>query len=323
MKKALGIVCRQEEYTKRLCEELCRGEFRDWQLAAFTSLPDFYRWDEKEDVAVLLLEEHFFSEWEAASEASFCKTLVIWLSEDKEACLYTPWIFMYQSSEQISRRLSALFREQTAKKFPEVSEVRKEGAAPEPEGLSVIGVLSPCGGMGVTSFSYACAKELVKQGTTVFLSLDPYTGLSDVPKDARSLSELMYLLHEYGADWTAHKEHCVHRQGRLEIIAGMADASDLWELGKKQWKDFLSGLRQCSGISFLVIDCAAGCMAREDVLEACGRLFLLGEEGSLKVEQWKERFLHLAHQTQLVNLRKSGVPEREWLRSAGLMQEGA
>lgn len=346
MRKVLGIVCRQETYTERLSEELCRELFREWQPAVFPSLSEFMHWEGSAEVPLLLLEESFREEWKRLSESTelpFC----VWLSEE-EPVEHVPGIFMYQSSEQIGRQLLEIYHNQMRGRLPSesmrivenTSGLQHERASPENVGgqaqqpatdrLSVIGVLSPCGGAGVTSFAYACGKELSRKGKVLFLSLDPYPGLSEVAAESQAVSELLYLLREYGADWTEKKETCIRRQGALDVLVGMADASDLWELGEAEWGCFLKGLRESGEFSFLVIDLGAGCAAREAVLRECRQLFLLGEAASSKVALWKRQFQRLEQNVKVFPIWEAGGSERlererivGCLRSAGLWEEGA
>lgn len=346
MRKVLGIVCRQAEYTERLSEELCKELFREWQPAVFSALSEFMQWEGSAAVRLLLLEESFREEWTRLPEGTerpFC----VWLSEE-ETVEHVPGIFMYQSSEQIGRQLLEIYQNQMRGRLPseslkiaeDTTILQNERASPEnaavevqqpmPDGLSVIGVLSPCGGVGVTSFAYACGKELSRKGTVLFLSLDPYPGLSEVATESQAVSELLYLLREYGEDWTEKKKACIRRQGALDVLAGMADASDLWELGETEWSCFLKGLRKSGEFSFLVIDLGAGCAAREAVLRDCHCLFLLGEEASSKVVLWKRQFQRFGQNVETLPIWEIGGNERlererivGYLRHAGLWKEGA
>lgn len=345
MSRVLGIVCRQTAYTERLSEELCKEEFREWQLATFTSLSEFVQWEGSTAVRLLLLDESFFDEWQRLMEDGVQMPFCVWLTEDTEALERIPGIFMYQSAEQIGRQLSEIYQKQVQEKRPSelpgtsgrtlvpqtnetsFEEAPEQGAPEETGGISIIGVLSPCGGAGVTGFALACGKELARKGTVLFLSLDPYPGL---PAESQSVSELLYLLREYGAGWVEQREQCIRQQGRLGIVAGMADGSDLWELGTSEWNSFLEGLRQSGAFSFLVMDCGAGCAAREAILRECDCLFLLGEEDSPKIALWKRQFLRFARSVEALSCwRAEGAerPERErvigYLRRAGLWKEAS
>lgn len=346
MRKVLGIVCRQEAYTERLSEELCKELFREWQPAVFSSFSEFMHWEGSTAVRLLMLEECFAEEWKRLPEGTerpFC----VWLSEE-EPVEHDPGIFMYQSSEQIGRQLLEFYQKQMRGRLPpeplgivgnipsqqneraSPKETEAQALQPVSDGLTVIGVLSPCGGVGVTSFAYACGKELLGKGTVLFLSLDPYPGLSEVPEDSRAVSELLYLLQEYGTGWTEKKGVCIRRQGALGVLAGMADASDLWTFGEADWSNFLEGLRKSREISFLVIDLGVGCAAREAMLRDCHRLFLLGAEDSSKVALWKRQFQRFEKHVETLPIWKNGENvrlEREGiagcLRNAGLWKEEA
>jgi len=176
----------------------------------------------------------------------------------------------------------------------------------------LIAFSSPCGGCGVTSLAAAFAGEMGRKMRTVLVSFDLYPG---VIGRGRELSEVLYLIREYGSEWAERAEvwsrplrtRLLGDLGRDElwsgarVISGLAGPEDLWEWNDTAWELFFTGLGKC-GVEAVVVDFGAGIMAQQKLFRAADRWIVVGESGNEKVKQWLATLGEEAKKAELVSM---------------------
>lgn len=313
MRKVLGIVCRQKEYMYRLADALGRAQFREWEIACFESTAEFFSWNGSCAAGALLIEEACQEEWYQQDRAREENVLCVWLTEDntgKNDSDTEPCIFMFQSADRVGEQLLQFVTEkmlenrsgprerQLAGKPPPGPEEKAPGERAGSCGIDsaaehapvVLGFCSPCGGVGTTSLAYGCAKELARKNEVLFLSLDPFPGLAEGLPNRQGISELLYLLSEYDGDWVEHKVTALIRQNRMDMILGIADFRDLYELDCDVWNHLISGLRKEQNYQYVLVDFGKICSFSGDLLKSCQSLAVIGESASPKMMLWHHKW---------------------------------
>lgn len=297
MSLTLAIVSGQKGYPERLAEELCQKQFREWQVAGFSNLEQFLDWWKRNPVTLLLMEEESYPEfWKLEGRK---EVLAVLLHGNPEKRSREDGIFMYQTAQDIGEQLMLCYRHLTGETGAEAGEAQaltkqetaeQSGAAKATEGAGteepllpeIIGIASPCGGCGATGLAVRVAQELARRKEVLLLSLDAFCGLSEA-EEGNHVSELLYLLREYGEAFWKQPVSYGTGSGRLLTVAGLADSGELAELTLRYWDCFLRGLRAEGRYRRLVIDFGACTGSPMGLLAACSLLIIPGtEETKLK-----------------------------------------
>lgn len=254
MMRKLGIICRNNLYLKQLTEYLPEVLGREWTVSGYVDEEEYAERGTAEELllAQIPIERRELVRKQLAADGR----RILWLSEqrDEEA------VFMYQSVAAIADLLLS------AGEVPE--QIREETAT-----FRVIGYLSAEGGSGCTTAAFRKAVELGRGGSTFFLSLDNAPGLAELAKQTSGVSELVYLLKEYGADWGKQLMHCSCKLGEVTIVAGMERLGDVCELRAAEAEALMEGLRSLE-FGSAVIDFGTSCA--EALLQYCDIIYYCG-----------------------------------------------
>lgn len=257
--KTLGVICQKTSYLRQLTETIPGYLPREWVVSGYETEEAF---GDAEGVTQVLLAQII----EEEREGFLCRNrnrfrTVLWLTDfDTQSA---DEVFMYRSVSEIAERVLTAF----------------SGPEPVPGlpgsggGFQIIGYIGAEGGTGCTTEAYRKAVRLAAEGKTAFLCLDNTPGLKELTAADSGVSELMYLLKEYGEDWTAHAEHCVKQIAGMSVYAGVTRIGDATEFRGKETEDFLSGLKgtDCQN---LVID--FGTNGTEELILQCDAVYLCG-----------------------------------------------
>ena len=255
--KKLAVICLKTLYLKQLTESLPKYLSRDWTIAGYGSAEEFR--DAKGVPTVILATA------EQKDRAAFSETwkdsTVLWLTEH-EACAKGE-VFMYQSVSSIAERIREACE----------AEGRSAPGIEAGQVLRVHGYAASEGGCGCTTEAYRRAVLMAASGKTAFLCMNRTPGLTEIPAMEGGVSELVYLLQEYGKSWTDHIRHCGKAVGALTVFAGVSRAGDEALFREEESESFIAGLRE-KEYRNLVIDFGTGgteeLISRCDIIWSCG-----------------------------------------------------
>lgn len=272
--KMIAVICQKTSYLNQLVETIPKHLPREWTVAGYETREEFEHQDGWFRVILAQLREEEREEFR--ENYSRNGTAVLWLTDVEERG--EDEVFMYQTVSALAERV-----------LRKVSEPAELPVAAEAESiLHIFGYLAAEGGSGCTTEAYRKAVRLSDGEKTVFLSLDYAPGLREMPMKRGGVSELVYLLKEYGEKWTEHMEICAAVKDKLTVIAGSERFGDAAELRCEESEAFVSGLKE-SGCRNLVID--FGTAGNEELLSGCDVIFFCGggnEEKKKALEQQAE-----------------------------------
>lgn len=255
--KKLVVICQNISYLKQLMDVFPKYFSREWTVAGYENEEEI-RAGRGGVTAVLaqVPEENrsaFAGRWEGST--------VLWLSDRKEC--KADEVFMYSTISAIAERV------QQACDGPDGPAVRDTGE----QALKVLGFAAAEGGCGCTTEAYRKAVLMAAAGKTAFLSMNRTPGIAELPEQDGGVSELVYLLQEYGKSWTDHMKYCSKPIGALTVFSGVRRMDDASLFGEEEAKAFLTGLRE-KEYRNLIIDFGTGgteeLLTRCDVIWSCG-----------------------------------------------------
>lgn len=290
----------EKGYTERLADYLSRNHGELFEVRLFTQtepLKGFL----KDGVADLLLigEEEFAKEkwdWEMCTGIG---TVVLLVGNEQSSTKIPDTvedsleakikkIYQYQSAQSIIRELIKLVADR--EHIYDIG-IRKEQGA-----TRMIGVYSPFGGAGVSSFAKMLAGKEGKRDT-LLICMEFFDGLGS-PENRqektecyRGLSELIFYVHQEDKNIGLKILSLIENYDGVDCIRTVSDYRDLLNLSPRDAINLMRHLREETGYSRVVIDIGFMGAAIMEVLASCDELYF----PESNTESQKQKWLHFQH----------------------------
>lgn len=275
MKKITLAMFDQEGYTCRLADYLCRHQNSLLDVRLFTNKTSLHQFLEKESVDLLLIGEQ---DWEPQVYSnSRIHKLVILSSGDmvREGTEQTV-IFKYQSAETIVSELLAV--------IAEADGIRMSRHRTSSGFTEFIGIFSPFGGAGVSSFSFRIAREYGVQYRTLYLNLELFEGMTadmtekrrgpEEAEGSRGMSELIFYLRQR-KDKTGIKLLSLTRHyAGIDCIGTVEDYRDLYSMRKEDLQKLLEVLAEETEYQKIIFDIGFISETSLELMRSCDCLYL-------------------------------------------------
>lgn len=289
--KTIAIIYPGSRYLERLTMAMQRDLPEGYAAIGYYSVKDFSPGEEHVRVKALLLYEEL-CEGDTAEERDrllgemAARKIPVWLlTSEKERGEEPGYVFLYQPVDRILAQLGEVLG--TAPRV--VTDSR------EPSECRCLGVIS-VDGTGSSAYAMQLARRCAVSGKTLLLCVNPWLdAIRDWKPGESDVSELLYLLKEYGKDWAGHERFCLRTAGNVKVISGYSCFSDY---GQFTWEDaeaFLAGA-EAAGYRTLVVD--FGASPQPALAVSCEELFVVGTGSG-------ERYATLTRM-----LREEGLAER-------------
>lgn len=208
MKKIMAVYDEDPFYAERLSDYVNRKEKGIFKAQAFTSKECLEEFAKEHEIDVLLAGESV--RMEGIDDLKTTQKIYLTEEREEEGVREEASVYKYQSGDDIIREIMAVYCEMPGVKavFPGLAEREKR----------MIGVYSPVGRCGKTSLSLAMGQLLAKEEKVLFISLDTFTGFSQLLDEQwkRDMSDLIYY----------------YKQGRFH---GLRLNSIIYYLGDMAW----------------------------------------------------------------------------------------
>lgn len=281
--KVVTLIFQEKRYRNRMVDALQRELPREWVVAGFDTIESLLDWSERRRVRVIIIEDAYPEEAELErlrEYAEMTDTSLLWLTEEREELEYNQ-IFRYQPIDQVA--VAVL---EAGKRMD-----RKEnifGKRPA-YACHFYGIWPVSGGSGATKTAYTLARRLAMNNKTLFLCLDPTPGLpEEITEGEGDVSELIYLLREYGENWVTREEQCTRGGGGFYYISGFAGLSDLSLLGEAEVDAFVQGTELLDYWN-VVIDFGSVCGGNVELLRRCDTIYAVGDSSGRKWNSFKRQ----------------------------------
>ncbi len=263
-RKQIAVCDREQDYTLRFTEYANRRRDPVFTVHGFTSCGELADYAKEHPVDILLISEGLSGE--VKDRTPFGR--IFYLSEneypDKEAD--RPRIYKFQSCPQVMREVLSCYAEETP---------AGPCAALRQGEMKLIGVYSPVGRIGKTSFALALGRELSKQKRTLYLNLEEYSGFSVLYPygDGWTLSELMYFLKQGKNAFACKLESVVRQMGSLDYIPPLKSPVELRHISRKDWERLLEALGRESRYEMVILDMSGAVDGLFELLGHCDGIY--------------------------------------------------
>jgi hypothetical protein len=167
----------------------------------------------------------------------------------------------------------------------------------------VIGIYSPIHRIGKTKFAIQLGREMAKQESVLYLSLEPFAkGGYFEEKEEGDLSNLLY----FGSQENQNLGLCISvmagQLGKLDYIKPMPFMEDLYRVEVRQWKELLNKILEHSIYQTIILDMSDGMKDLFEILDFCDTVYTLYIEEPIamgKLKQYTDNLIKTGYDSVL------------------------
>ncbi len=200
-----------------------------------------------------------------------------------------PQVFKYQSQAEVIREVMAHYGQTVSAAEPKILMKPK---------MKTIGFCSPVGRCGKTSLALALGQILAGRKSTLYVNLEPFSGLSDAfPATAGgSLIDLLFCLRQEEGTGAARLSGMTVQLGGLDILPKGRPGRELFPADRSDWERFFRLVRNESGYESLILDIGCGLNDCLFCLSACDVIFMPVRSATGSAAKTEEFFRWLREQ---------------------------
>lgn len=283
VKKILVAMFDQEGYTRRLAAYLNHHQNSMMEVRLFTNEDSLKQFLKQEPVEMLLVAER---DWDPRWERDAKIHRLIFLSDGDvvREGMNHPVIFKYQSAESIVQELLAVIADDDGM---QVKTKRMSS-----DHVEFIGVYSPYGGAGVSTFSYEMAKEYGMQYTTLYLNLELFHGMPEhsiskwreftPAEESRGMSELIFYLRQHKEKIAVKLQSLVRIQDGVAVIRAVEDYRDLYSMTVADMQRLLHVLAEETEYQKIFFDIGYIGESALELMRCCDVLYLPNAQSEIQ-----------------------------------------
>lgn len=278
--RQIAICGGEKEYTKRFAEFANRRKDSPFAVHGFTDWGELLAYTKEHPIDILLLAKEYQKELERQDISG--KIILLSEQEYQEEGPY-PVIPKFQSCTQVLRQAVNLYAEQAAQPFLAVRTGK----------MKRLGIYSPVGRSGKTTFALAMGKETAKRRKTLYLNLEEYSGFAALYpyEDGWTLSELMYFLKQGKKAFACKLQGVIQKMGDMDYIPPMRSPVELRHIGLADWTALLEALERESLYEVLILDLGGAVNGLYELLFQCDCVYTpteRDETARAKLGQYEE-----------------------------------
>lgn len=265
-------------YAERFSEFINQKEAVPFMAVAFTSLARLKAFAQKQQIEILLVGDEVPDQ---ELEELDVRQLVR-LSEAAMVKAGAPAVYKYQASDSILREVMACYQ----------TDEREEQMTAVGARSRVIGVYSPIGRCGKTGFSVTLGQVLAKDSKVLFLSLEEFSGFSQLMGSSYSgsFSDLIYYSRQGEFD-RMRLGSVIYDYGGLDYVPPVAYAEDLAQMEGAEVAGLIEKIARECGYDVLIVDVGHFLRNVEAVLAVCDVVYApikkdVVSEG--KIQEWRQ-----------------------------------
>lgn len=265
MRKRVLAVCDEEAaYACRFTAWLERKGHYPFACIAFTGADKVCDYVQRNPVELLLVAESTMCP--AISSLPVAK-IVILDEENGTVPPEFPAVSKYQSCEKIMQEVTTLYGEKARGEAGETDAKRK---------MCVLGVYSPLGRVGKTSFALALGQILAKRYSVLYLNLEPYSGFEGLFSCGfeRNLGDLFYYIRQKKGQPAVQLAAMVREAGRLHYVPPVITPEDVEQITREEWWILLEELKIYSAYQVVILDFGPGITQASVLFDACSRIYM-------------------------------------------------
>ena len=321
--RTLVIFDEEKQYANLLTDFFTSKSDIPFQIITFTEKSKLIQFLNSEKIEMLLISASSLDE--EIEEANIKE--IILLSEGTLPIDYSKYksIYKYKSAESIVREVLEYFIE---------IESDKESLVVSKGGAKVIGVYSPVGRSGKTTFAIALAEILSEAHKTLFISFEEFAVFQNEMETSSpgNLADLMYYYKQNPETLSIKLQAIVQKINSLDYVSPIYYARDLRETTTKEWKELLDHIASVTSYEYIVLDIGDMIGDLLSMLDYCDQIFMPTVDDKLsemKINKIETVILQSDKEKLLDKIIKTKAPKPEsnymedrWIETIGLGNVG-
>lgn len=276
MKKIMAVYDVDFRYADRLAEFANQREQVPFKVVAFTSLEKLAEFSQREQIDLLLVGDGVTKEQLAGIQAA----QTVRLSESGVAEEGEAVVYKYQASDSLLREVMSWYQPQEIPMLMNVAGRRSR----------IIGVYSPIGRCGKTSFALTLGQVLAREEKVLYITLEEFAGLSALTGTVYTggLSDLLYYYtqREYSP---VRLGSVTYNWGGLDYIPPVTYAEDKIGIRSDVFAGLIRRIAADGTYEEMILDVGTFCGGAEELLGICDLVYVPVKEdvvSTAKLEEW-------------------------------------
>lgn len=270
MQKILAVLTQEEKYSRRLCEYINRKRELNTMAVPFSSVEECGECSRKKRIELLLYDGSVVMGHMAELEDIGASRLIYLLS-DRKSKSEVPGgrviavIPKYQSAEDI---LKAII--QYAPDLRTIRTAERFG-----RNLNVIGIYSPEGRCGKTSFALTLSRELARKSSALYLGFEEFSPVLRLlgTDKKEGIPEAVYLMKQNKLD-AARLSQLIERSGGFDWLAPAGDPDDEHVITGDDCAVLLKTIVNNSDYEYIVLDMNRYSGQADVLIDYCSVLYV-------------------------------------------------
>ena len=321
--RTLVIFDEEKQYANLLMDFFTSKKDIPFQTVTFTDKSKLFQFLYSQKVEILLISATAMDE-----EIEDCDIKeIILLSEGNIPTDYSSYssIYKFKSAENIVREV--------LERFIEMETDKESLIVPKGE-AKVIGVYSPVGRSGKTTFAIALAQILSEGHKTLFISFEEFAVFQNDMEitSPGNLADLMYYFKQNPETVSIKLQAIVQNINSLDYVSPIYYARDLRETTTEEWKELLNHISSVTSYEYIVLDIGDMIGDLLSMLDYCDQIFMPTVDDKLsemKINKIETVILQSDKEKLLDKIIKTKAPkpennymEEHWMETIGLGNVG-
>ena len=321
--RTLVIYDEEKQYSNLLMDFFSNKKDIPFQTITFTEKSKLIQFLQTNQIEMLLISANSLDE---DIEAADIKEIIL-LSEGSLPLEYStyPSIYKFKSAEDIVREV--------LERFIEIETDKESFVAPKGK-ANIIGVYSPVGRSGKTTFAIALAQILSEGHKTLFISLEEFAVFQNEMEVSSpgNLADLMYYFKQNPDTVSIKLQAIVQNINSLDYVSPIYYARDLRETTTEEWKELFDYLSMVTSYEYIVLDIGDMIGDLLSMLDYCDQIFMPTVDDKLsemKINKIETVILQSDKEKLLDKIIKTKAPkpennymEERWIETIGLGNVG-
>lgn len=291
-KKTVAIYDSEEEFVCRLCSAFQQNCHFSLEFLPFTSLEKLLAFHSDHPLSILLATETVLT---PHLLTLFSENLILLSEENLFKKRNLPCLFKYQPCSRMFQDFMRLCEDR-------IFFTSEESKGTTIHNLTLIGVYSPVSRCGKTAFALSAAQLLSSKSPTLFISLEPCSGLSSFlsGNSSYTISDLFYLLRQQKENPFSFLASLIQKTEQLYYLPPVCVPKDIWNLTSADCEALFSLFaREENPYRTLILDFGQNLSAVFPLFTECSILFSPGIKEPIsmaKSEQYKNYLKNAAEE---------------------------
>ena len=321
--KTLVIYDEEKQYANLLMDFFTSKRDIPFQTITFTDKSKLFQFLYSQKVEILLISS---TAMEEEIEECDIKEIIL-LSDGSIPTDFSsyPSIYKFKSAENIVREV--------LEKFIEI-ENDKETFVVSKGNAKVVGVYSPVGRSGKTTFAIALAQILSEGHKTLFISFEEFAVFQNEMETTSpgNLADLMYYYKQNPETVSIKLQAIVQNINSLDYVSPIYYARDLRETTTEEWKELLDHISSVTIYEYIVLDIGDMIGDLLSMFDYCDQIFMPTVDDKLsemKINKIETVILQSDKEKLLDKIIKTKAPrpennymEERWMETIGLGNVG-